>query len=467
MKKQTKTLIILLAVLVLLAAGFFAVKALTKESEESEPQAAEEYTVLFSAEVSDITEFSYTAEGEKLTFKSTENGWVYADDPDMPIDSEKLSAMVSALSEIKAYKKIDTDEDFGFAENAVEISVKTTSGVYNCTVGNKNDLIDKAYLLTDKSEIYTTDSAMRSEFTDTLEDLLLADAMRAIDPGSITNISVKNAENSFEIAKTDERELYYRFSYILENDLGKTPLDDTKVNSYLAGIAAPYLTCEDYAPTEEELSAAGFDDPAVLTITYTETDEEENETTKNYQLYFGGTYTDEVSAVNRRYVMLEDSDMLFYIMDASAESMIAPVLADIAPTYLAQMSFSEVTKFSFVLDGESHIAVMEEKDGEKICMLDGKELNSAFVESFFLDLTLLTSEGGYYELMPMEDPEISAEFTLKTEKGTDDYRLRIYEHNANFCIAEFSGRQDDMLVSIRDYNKIFDSLEELKENAAR
>jgi len=147
--------------------------------------------------------------------------------------------------------------------------------------------------------------------------------------------------------------------------------------------------------------------------------------------------------------------------------MIAPVLADIAPTYLAQMSFSEVTKFSFVLDGESHIAVMEEKDGEKICMLDGKELNSAFVESFFLDLTLLTSEGGYYELMPMEDPEISAEFTLKTEKGTDDYRLRIYEHNANFCIAEFSGRQDDMLVSIRDYNKIFDSLEELKENAAR
>ncbi len=466
MKKQTKTLIILLAVLVVLAAGFFAVKALTKEPEAA-PETAEEYAALFAADASEITEFSYTVDGEKLSFKNTADGWVSAEDPEMPLNTEKLASMVTALTEIRGYKQIDTQEDFGFAEGSVEIGVRTADGAFFCTVGNVNSTIGKAYLMTDDGTIYTTDPAMRSEFTDPLGSLLLADAMPAIDAASITGITVKNGEEQFEIVKCDERELYYRFRYILENAQGKTPLDETALNTYLTSATAPYLTCENYAPTAEELSAAGFDDPAVLTIAYEEQTDEENAVTKTYQLFFGKTYADEASDIDRRYVMLEDSEMLFYIVESAAEQLLSPVLSDLAPSYLAQMDFSELTKFSFDIEGNAHTMLMEKPADEKVYTLDGKELNYAFLESFFLDLTLMTSEGGYAEELPAEAPAVSAEFTQQTDNGVQEYTLNIYKYNENFCIADFSGRQDKMLVSVRDYNRLLDSYAELQENAAR
>ena len=468
MKKQTKTLIILLAVLVVLAAGAFAAKMLTKEP-AAEPEAAEDYTVLFSAEAAEITEFSYTAGDEKLIFKNTAEGWVSAEDPEMPLDTDKLAAMVSALTEIRGYKQIDTEEDFGFAENAVEIGVRTSDRAFYCTVGNVNSTIDKAYLMTDDGTIYTTDSVMRSEFTAPLGDLLLADTMPEIDPASITGVNVIKVEDGYyEIRKTEERELYYRFSYVMDNDHGTTPLDDTAVSNFFSTASAPYLTCEKYALTEQELMDFGFYHPAAtMTITYTEPDAEGNETEKTYSIDFGTTYTDEASSTERRYVMLKDSEMLFSVVEASAQELLSPDLSALAPGYLAQMDFSELTKFSFDIEGKAHTMLMEKVDEEKVYTLDGKEISSAFLESFFLDLVLMTSEGGYAEELPAEAPVVSAEFVLQNDNGTQEHTLNIYEYNENFCIAEFSGRQDKILVSIRDYNRLLESYAELQENAAR
>lgn len=470
MKKTTRTIIILLAALVLLAGAFLAVKLLNKEPEEEVP-AEESYTVLFSADPATITEIAYTYQGEEIALLRKDGGWALKDAPDFPIDPALIDAMATELAEIKLYKEIQTEENLGFADDGIDITVKAAE---NChfVLGMINNQIDKGYLLTDTSVIYTVPSTLRKAFQYTRDALLLADAMPEIYAVAVRTMEVSSGENAYTIRKNAEQVSYYSYEYTLENALGSTPLDPEKTENFLFAATAPRLECVDPSPDAATVGEAGFvedGDLATVKFTYISTTEEGEELTHTYTYFIGKSFTETENGEETvyHYVMLEDSPMLFRITDNYGGRILSPALSDLAPAELCRMEFSQIREFAFTVKGESHKSAREKTEDETVCYLDGKEINYGYVESFFLDLVQMPTEGSYTDALPASEPVITAEFLLNINDTEESYSLAIYEYNSNFCIAVFSGRQDVALVSTRDVNTLYDCLAELNENAAR
>jgi len=205
-----------------------------------------------------------------------------------------------------------------------------------------------------------------------------------------------------------------------------------------------------------------------VSLTYETEDGEEKEHAFGYTL--GKEFTEKKEdgeEVTYRYVMLDHSDMLFHVNKQVIDGYLDYDLSEIAPLALCEMSFLQLREFTFTIDGETHTAIRETVDEETTCYYDGEEVNYGYVESFFLDMTKMQSEGGYNGEIPNGKPLAEAKFTIECYDELTDYTLEIYEYDANFCIGVFSGRQDMMLVSIRDVNLLQDSFEELTENVAR
>lgn len=471
MKKNSKILLILLAVFVLLIGIFLAVKLLNTASEDVEESTDETFTTLFTIDESDISEIRYTYGQESISLIRQEDTWQFADDPDFPVDSARINTMLSELAEVKLYQQIDSEEDFGFASDGIDVTV-TAGETFHFVLGMENSQISKVYLLTDSSEIYTTAVSLKKAFSFAKEDLLLADEMPEIATEDILSMTVENGENSYTISNVEEQFTYYSYSYRMENSAGTTPLDSEKTQNFLLNVTDPQFYCDDPTPDASEVSEAGFDQPVTISFTYaveTEADEDgETETEEySYRIFLGNEFIEQETGNVYRYLMLEDSSMLFYLTKDVADDILSPTLSELTPDAMCEISFYQLRDFSFTFDDESHTATRKTVDDETVCTFDGTEVNYGYIESFLLDLTNIQSEGACTEELLAGTPIFTAHFVVEYEDTSAEYDLEIYEYNANFHVASFSGRQDKMLISNRDVSAISDSLAELKENIAR
>ena len=173
MEKQKKQLLGLLVILIVAVIAFIVVKNLPQE-EETDTTASYEVTNL---NANDVTKLVYTNENGTLTLNKDGDNWICDEDRSVDIDADKVSTMVGKVATFTSENKIENVEDisqYGLDTPSLTILIQDGATSYTLLIGDYNETTYTYYMCleSDKSTVYTTDSATITSFrNNTLEDI--------------------------------------------------------------------------------------------------------------------------------------------------------------------------------------------------------------------------------------------------------------------------------------------------------
>ena len=155
---------------------FSRVQAAGDESIEDSTEEAEESI----SSGTDSTEESESSEIESSETEATETEdvqWVCDNDPELKLNTSKITTMLGCITSITASEKFDADtdvSDFGFDTPQNTITMTTDDNTYTIVVGAKNAMLSQYYIKVN-DDVYLSSTTIPSQFAVTLEDLIQSD----------------------------------------------------------------------------------------------------------------------------------------------------------------------------------------------------------------------------------------------------------------------------------------------------
>lgn len=211
MNKQKRLFIILVVVLIVCLAGYMGLLHYNKyKSDDSESESTS--VEALSIESYTVRSFSFDINGEQYTFSrvqaagdksiedstekseesissgtdSTEESessetedvqWVCDNDPELKLNTSKITTMLGCITSITASEKFDADtdvSDFGFDTPQNTITMTTDDNTYTIVVGAKNAMLSQYYIKVN-DDVYVSSTTIPSQFAVTLDDLIQSD----------------------------------------------------------------------------------------------------------------------------------------------------------------------------------------------------------------------------------------------------------------------------------------------------
>lgn len=213
MNKQKRLFIILVVVLIVCLAGYMGLLHYNKyKSDDSESESTS--VEALSVESSTVRSFSFDINGEQYTFSrvqaaggesiedsteeaeenisggtdSTEGSetkasetedeqWVCDNDPELKLNTSKITTMLGCITSITGSEKFDADtdvSDFGFDTPQNTITMTTDDNTYTIVVGAKNAMLSQYYIKVN-DDVYLSSTTIPSQFAVTLDDLIQSD----------------------------------------------------------------------------------------------------------------------------------------------------------------------------------------------------------------------------------------------------------------------------------------------------
>lgn len=211
MNKQKRLFIILVVVLIVCLAGYMGLLHYNKyKSDDSESESTS--VEALSIESSTVRSFSFDINGEQYTFSrvqaagdksiedsteeseesissgtdSTEESesseaedvqWVCDNDPELKLNTSKITTMLGCITSITVSEKFDADtdvSDFGFDTPQNTITMTTDDNTYTIVVGAKNAMLSQYYIKVN-DDVYLSSTTIPSQFAVTLDDLIQSD----------------------------------------------------------------------------------------------------------------------------------------------------------------------------------------------------------------------------------------------------------------------------------------------------
>lgn len=283
MTKQTKTLTVLAAALVVCGGAYAALRVW------NDRQAQIDDTV-YVTQLSDLTGLSLTNGQGELSFTKAEDAWQYDGDDAFPADQEAVEDLAEQIGSLAAIRVIDDPEDlsaYGLDEPALQASVTAGDGTaVTLLLGDVSDSYCYAKR-TDSDTVYT----VSTDLPENLESLELLDL--AAIPGfpdlgtdTISSLTWESGGTTLTLTKTETEtagtengDSSADASSSSEEtepawDVNGTaiPSDNSAFTSLMAQISSlAFDACYDYKGEADTLAACGLDTPVgVLTVTYGE-----------------------------------------------------------------------------------------------------------------------------------------------------------------------------------------------------
>lgn len=216
MNKQKRLFIILVVVLIVCLAGYMGLLHYNKyKSDDSESESTS--VEALSIESSTVRSFSFDINGEQYTFsrvqaagdesiedsteeskESISNGtdstegsesseteasetedvqWVCDNNPELKLNTSKITTMLGCITSITASEKFDADtdvSDFGFDTPQNTITMTTDDNTYTIVVGAKNAMLSQYYIKVN-DDVYLSSTTIPSQFAVTLDNLIQSD----------------------------------------------------------------------------------------------------------------------------------------------------------------------------------------------------------------------------------------------------------------------------------------------------
>ena len=166
---QKKQAIGILVTLLVLVAAFVGLKFYNKNANEKTQQEEEDAKIyVTSAEVQEITSFSWLQEGQTLTMTKDGDAWSCKEHPEYVIDADKVETLLQNISPLEAQQIVeepDTDEVYGFEPPTNVITYTAGDITITLTIGMENEITGGYYLKSSMDEtLYLVDSSLVSAF---------------------------------------------------------------------------------------------------------------------------------------------------------------------------------------------------------------------------------------------------------------------------------------------------------------
>lgn len=212
---------------------------------------------------------------------------------------------------------------------------------------------------------------------------------------------------------------------------------------------------------KNNLAYYGLDAPVAVSVDYevTETAEEDDEeaaeetkVAKNVVFYIG-----KQNEAGDYYAMLKDGKYIYTISAATAEGIMTINESDLVSSLVADYSFADLDKVTFVRNNETYVATKKEEESEQKYYLNDKEVDKTVFSEFFSKVTSMEWQSRSIEAETNNPSEMTIMFEMNGGmKVTVDY----YSYDANFYLIVDS-KGNKMLANkmkVREMLEAFDSM---------
>ena len=450
MKKKTVKLVSAVVVLGVLCAAYEGVNFYVTSQEEKETEENDTSVDLVSLEADDITAVSFTADQNEVEFDKKDDSWTEKSDANFPVNQDTVDSAVKGVASLTADQEISDVEDmsqYDLDSPQNTITLTTADGDTTLEVGmessNNQYYVKKA---DDDNNVYLVSSTSIEPFMGTLYDFAESGTFPSVTSATITDVKV-DKENSYELTQ-DADNLFWNVSD------GKTTekADTTKAGTVTSAIGSlAYDKFVDYNCTDD--SKYGFDDPyAVITVKYTEDEQETQTVEKTLTIYVGDEAGDD------RYVKVDDSKEVYTITKDSLTDILDSTMADFYNLTVSYVSSNDLDSLEVQsADGDHTINIVtetvkaededttdtdssdesssddEEETTTTTYKLDGEDLDESTFTTFYNKLINMTAQERLTEeYTPEGDPAYIFIFKDKDGKETT---VKYYEYDTNFYAA--------------------------------
>ena len=461
MKKKTVKLVSAVVVLGVLCAAYEGVNYYVTSQEEKETEENDTSVDLVSLEADDITAVSFTADQDNVEFDKKDDTWTEKSDANFPVNQDTVDSAVKGVASLTADQEISDVEDmsqYDLDNPQNTITLTTADGDTTLEVGmessNNQYYVKKA---DDDKNVYLVSSTSIEPFMGTLYDFAESGTFPSVTSATITDVKV-DKENGYEITQ-DADNLFWNVSD------GETTekADTTKAGTVTSAVGSlAYDKFVDYNCTDD--SKYGFDDPyAVITVKYTEDEQETQTVEKTLTIYVGDETGDD------RYVKVDDSKEVYTITKDSLTDILDSTMSDFYSMTVSYVSANDLDSLEVQsADGDHTINVVtetvkaededttddtdsdttdesstetsdesssddEEETTTTTYKLDGEDLDESTFTTFYNKLINMTAQERLTEeYTPEGDPAYT--FIFKDTDGKET-TVKYYEYDTNFYAA--------------------------------
>ena len=430
MKKKTVKLVSAVVVLGVLCAAYEGVNFYVTSQEEKETEENDTSVDLVSLEADDITAVSFTADQNEVEFDKKDDSWTEKSDANFPVNQDTVDSAVKGVASLTADQEISDVEDmsqYDLDNPQNTITLTTADGDTSLQIGMESS--NNQYYVKkedDDKNVYLVSSSSIEPFMGTLYDFAESGTFPSVTSATITDVKV-DKENSYELTQ-DADNLFWNVSD------GKTTekADTTKAGTVTSAIGSlAYDKFVDYNCTDD--SKYGFDDPyAVITVKYTEDEQETQTVEKTLTIYVGDETGDD------RYVKVDDSKEVYTITKDSLTDILDSTMSDFYNLTVSYVSSNDLDSLEVQsADGDHTINIVTEtvkaEDEETTTTtykLDGEDLDESTFTTFYNKLINMTAQERLTEeYTPEGDPAYT--FIFKDTDGKET-TVKYYEYDTNF-----------------------------------
>ena len=450
MKKKTVKLVSAVVVLGVLCAAYEGVNYYVTSQEEKETEENDTSVDLVSLEADDITAVSFTADQDNVEFDKKDDSWTEKSDANFPVNQDTVDSAVKGVASLTADQEISDVEDmsqYDLDNPQNTITLTTADGDTSLQIGMESS--NNQYYVKkedDDKNVYLVSSSSIEPFMGTLYDFAESGTFPSVTSATITDVKV-DKENSYELTQ-DADNLFWNVSD------GKTTekADTTKAGTVTSAIGSlAYDKFVDYNCTDD--SKYGFDDPyAVITVKYTEEEQETQTVEKTLTIYVGDETGDD------RYVKVDDSKEVYTITKDSLTDILDSTMSDFYNLTVSYVSSNDLDSLEVQsADGDHTINVVtetvkaededttdtdssdesssddEEETTTTTYKLDGEDLDESTFTTFYNKLINMTAQERLTEeYTPEGNPAYT--FIFKDTDGKET-TVKYYEYDTNFYAA--------------------------------
>ena len=433
MKKKTVKLVSAVVVLGVLCAAYEGVNYYVTSQEEKETEENDTSVDLVSLEADDITAVSFTADQNEVEFDKKDDSWTEKSDANFPVNQDTVDSAVKGVASLTADQEISDVEDmsqYDLDNPQNTITLTTADGDTSLQIGMESS--NNQYYVKkedDDKNVYLVSSSSIEPFMGTLYDFAESGTFPSVTSATITDVKV-DKENSYELTQ-DADNLFWNVSD------GKTTekADTTKAGTVTSAVGSlAYDKFVDYNCTDD--SKYGFDDPyAVITVKYSEDEQETQTVEKTLTIYVGDETGDD------RYVKVDDSKEVYTITKDSLTDILDSTMSDFYNLTVSYVSSNDLDSLEVQsADGDHTINIVTEtvkaEDEETTTTtykLDGEDLDESTFTTFYNKLINMTAQERLTEeYTPEGDPAYT--FIFKDTDGKET-TVKYYEYDTNFYAA--------------------------------
>lgn len=450
MKKKTVKLVSAVVVLGVLCAAYEGVNFYVTSQEEKETEENDTSVDLVSLEADDITAVSFTADQNEVEFDKKDDSWTEKSDANFPVNQDTVDSAVKGVASLTADQEISDVEDmsqYDLDNPQNTITLTTADGDTSLQIGMESS--NNQYYVKkedDDKNVYLVSSSSIEPFMGTLYDFAESGTFPSVTSATITDVKV-DKENSYELTQ-DADNLFWNVSD------GKTTekADTTKAGTVTSAVGSlAYDKFVDYNCTDD--SKYGFDDPyAVITVKYTEDEQETQTVEKTLTIYVGDETGDD------RYVKVDDSKEVYTITKDSLTDILDSTMSDFYNLTVSYVSVNDLDSLEVQsADGDHTINIVtetvkaededttdtdssdesssddEEETTTTTYKLDGEDLDESTFTTFYNKLINMTAQERLTEeYTPEGDPAYT--FIFKDTDGKET-TVKYYEYDTNFYAA--------------------------------